>query len=158
MFGRQRPDGGQPLRQRIGDLARVTACPDAGAVDAAAATVDEHALDHHVEVLLPPVNLVVAAHILEIPPALGAQFSQNVLHDEQSYALVLESEADLAGYLVMRAEAGRAPQPLMSEPIKETTFRDATAARGVRYTYTVVAVDAAGNRSAPSASVEESAR
>jgi peptidyl-dipeptidase Dcp len=37
------------------------------------------------------------ADITERLAALGAQFSQNVLHDEQTYALVLESEADLAG-------------------------------------------------------------
>ena len=38
---------------RLGDLPRVPAGPDAGAVDAAAAAVQEHAVDHHVEILLP---------------------------------------------------------------------------------------------------------
>ena len=60
MIGRQRPDGGETLRQRVGDLARVAARPDAGAVDAAAAAVEEHAVDHHVEKLLPPIDLIVA--------------------------------------------------------------------------------------------------
>ena len=39
---------------------RVPRRPDAGAVDAAAAAVDEDAVDHDVEVLLPLVDLVVA--------------------------------------------------------------------------------------------------
>src|SRR5688500_2116218 len=60
MLGRQRPYGREPLRECVGDLARVTAGPDPRAVDAAPAAVDEHAVDHHVEVLLPPIDLVVA--------------------------------------------------------------------------------------------------
>lgn len=69
------------------------------------------------------------------------------------------AEPDLAGYLVLRREAaaGQATQ-LTPQPIKETTFRDTTAAKGVRYTYTVIAVDTAGNRSASSEGVEETAR
>jgi fibronectin type 3 domain-containing protein len=79
---------------------------------------------------------------------------------EGAVSLIWEAnpEADLAGYLVFRAEGGRPPQPLTPQPIKETTFRDATPTRGVRYVYTVVALDTAGNRSAPSNAVEESAR
>lgn len=37
------------------------------------------------------------AHIVERLATLGTAFSQNVLKDEQSYALVLETEADLVG-------------------------------------------------------------
>jgi len=65
---------------------------------------------------------------------------------------------DLAGYLVLRAERGGEPVPLTKRPITETTFRDDTTKPGVAYTYTVVAVDRAGNRSQPSNAVEESAR
>jgi hypothetical protein len=68
------------------------------------------------------------------------------------------AEQDLVGYLVMRAEPGQAPAPVTPQPIKETTYRDTTATRGVRYVYTVLAVDTAGNRSAPSNGAEESAR
>ena len=70
MFGRQRPNRGQPLRDRVGDLARVTAGPDARAVDAAPPAVDEHALDHHVEMRLPSVDLVVAEQDLREPRAV----------------------------------------------------------------------------------------
>ena len=68
-------------------------------------------------------------------------------------------ESDVAGYVVLRGEApGGTLQPLTPEPIRETRFRDTTAQPGVRYAYAIVAVDRAGNRSAPSARVEETAR
>jgi hypothetical protein len=72
---------------------------------------------------------------------------------------------DVAGYLVLRGEIGPGgpPEiltPLMPQPIRETTYRDTTPARGVRYVYAVVAVDGATppNRSAESNRVEEGAR
>jgi fibronectin type 3 domain-containing protein len=69
------------------------------------------------------------------------------------------AEADLAGYVVLRGDAGGATlQPLTAEPIKETRYTDRTARPGVRYAYQIVAVDKAGNRSTPSARVEEAAR
>jgi fibronectin type 3 domain-containing protein len=48
----------------------------------------------------------------------------------------------------------------MTEPIKETTYRDTTVKPGVRYVYAVVAVDTASpqNVSAQSNRVEETAR
>ena len=71
------------------------------------------------------------------------------------------SEADLAGYLVLRGEAGGDTlQPLTPAPITATNFEDKTATPGVRYAYAVVAVDKATppNRSAESARIEETAR
>jgi len=71
------------------------------------------------------------------------------------------SAHDLAGYVVLRAEAGRGePEPLFTEPVKETTYRDGTARPGIRYVYAVAAVDTAkpANRSALSNTVEETAR
>ena len=68
-------------------------------------------------------------------------------------------EPDVAGYVVLRGEApGDTLQPLTPEPIRETRFHDTTARPGVRYAYAIVAVDRAGNRSAPSSRVEETAR
>ncbi len=46
---------------------------------------------------LDPASRMRMAQIAERLAALGTAFSQNVLADEQSYALVLEGEADLAG-------------------------------------------------------------
>jgi fibronectin type 3 domain-containing protein len=71
------------------------------------------------------------------------------------------TEADLAGYIVLRGQApGATMSPLMTEPIKETTYRDTTVKPGVRYVYAVVAVDTASpqNVSAQSNRVEETAR
>ena len=59
--------------------------------------------------------------------------------------------ADLAGYLVLRAEGNGPAVPLTPRPMTDTVFTDESARRGVRYRYTVVAVDTAGNRSPPSA-------
>ena len=71
------------------------------------------------------------------------------------------TEADLAGYLVLRAEApGDTLQPLTAAPITGTSYEDKTVTPGVRYVYAIVAVDKASppNRSAESTRVEETAR
>jgi hypothetical protein len=72
---------------------------------------------------------------------------------------------DVAGYLVLRGEIGpggppAALMPLTAQPIRETTYRDATPRRGARYVYAVVAIDGATppNRSVESNRVEEGAR
>jgi hypothetical protein len=72
---------------------------------------------------------------------------------------------DVAGYLVLRGEIGPGgpPEtltPLTAQPIRETTYRDATPRPGIRYVYAVVALDGATppNRSAESNRVEEGAR
>jgi hypothetical protein len=62
---------------------------------------------------------------------------------------------------VLRGPAtGATMRPLMTAPIKETTFRDATVRPNVRYVYAVVAVDTATppNVSSQSNRVEETAR
>jgi hypothetical protein len=69
------------------------------------------------------------------------------------------TEADVVGYVILRAEApGDTLQPLNREPIRETRYRDASVTPGVRYVYAIAAVDRAGNRSEPSARFEETAR
>jgi hypothetical protein len=72
---------------------------------------------------------------------------------------------DVAGYLVLRGEIGpggppAALMPLTAQPIRETTYRDATPRRGARYVYAIVAIDGATppNRSVESNRVEEGAR
>ena len=72
------------------------------------------------------------------------------------------TEADLAGYLVLRGEAGAvALAPVTAEPVREARFLDDNVTSGVRYQYAVVAVDGrvpVPNRSTPSARVEATAR
>jgi hypothetical protein len=58
--------------------------------------------------------------------------------------------ADLAGYLLFRAEGTAQPERLNAEPLKESFTTDTTARPGHRYRYTVRALDKAGNMSAPS--------
>jgi hypothetical protein len=86
--------------------------------------------------------------------AVGSEGAVNLIWEPNT-------EPDFAGYLVLRGEApGDKLQALTPAPIRETTFRDATAQRGVRYVYAVVAVDTATpqNVSVESNRVEETAR
>jgi hypothetical protein len=58
---------------------------------------------------------------------------------------------DVAGYLVFRAEGDGRAAPLTDRPVADTFWTDTRVVTGRRYRYTVRAVDAAGNRSEPSA-------
>jgi hypothetical protein len=69
------------------------------------------------------------------------------------------TEKDVVGYLVLRANApSDVLQPITQEPVAAATYRDETVKPGVQYVYSVVAVDSAGNRSAESNRIEETAR
>ena len=69
------------------------------------------------------------------------------------------TEPDIAGYLVLRAEAPNDTlQPITKEPVTAATYRDESVIPGTRYVYAVVAVDRAGNRSPESTRAEETAR
>jgi hypothetical protein len=58
--------------------------------------------------------------------------------------------ADLAGYLVFRADIDGPPVPLTAKPITDTFYTDETVTSGKRYRYAVRAVDFAGNVGPPS--------
>jgi hypothetical protein len=60
------------------------------------------------------------------------------------------TEADLATYRVYREAPGGPRERVGEVAPPETSLRDATAAPGARYTYTVTAIDRAGNESKPS--------
>jgi hypothetical protein len=67
-------------------------------------------------------------------------------------------EADLAGYIVLRAVAPATElAPVTPSPITDSNFRDVVPA-GSRVTYAVQAVDKSGNRSQPSNTIAETAR
>lgn len=68
------------------------------------------------------------------------------------------TEADLDGYILLRAIApGDELAPIGPSPIRGTAFQDRLSA-GVRYVYALKAVDKAGNASQPSERTEETAR
>lgn len=95
------------------------------------------------------------------PPA--APKSLAAIAGEGVISLIWEpnTEADLAGYLVLRGDApGDTLRAITPEPVTATTYRDTTARAGTRYVYVVVAVDRATpqNVSAQSNRVEETAR
>jgi hypothetical protein len=93
------------------------------------------------------------------PPA--APKSLAAVSDAGAVNLVWDAntESDLAGYVVLRGDApGDNMQPLMRDPIRETRYVDRTVTGGTAYVYTVIAVDKAGNRSAPSNRVQETPR
>jgi hypothetical protein len=106
-----------------------------------------------------PSNPICVTPKDTFPPA--APKSLVAVADTGAVNLVWESntETDLAGYLVLRAEApGDNMQPLMRDAIAENRYTDRTVKAGVIYFYTVVAVDKAGNRSQPSNRVQETGR
>jgi hypothetical protein len=68
------------------------------------------------------------------------------------------AEPDLAGYYVLRGQLPEAHlERITKEPIPDASYLDSVQP-GVRFAYAVVAVDKAGNVSAPSNRVEETAR
>ncbi|HZP46961.1 MAG TPA: hypothetical protein VFB07_00375 [Vicinamibacterales bacterium] len=78
---------------------------------------------------------------------------------EKTISLIWDpnGESDLGGYLVFRATSGGPLEQVTPKPIRETTFSDSVEP-GVRYTYALKAIDRAGNPSAFSDRVDETAR
>jgi hypothetical protein len=69
-----------------------------------------------------------------------------------------DTESDLAGYIVYRSEAGSNTAPVRispAQPMAGPAFSDTSAKPGVRYAYSVSAIDRDGNESARSSEVEE---
>jgi len=92
------------------------------------------------------------------PPAAPKGLSGVASEGAISLIWDANGEKDLAGYLVLRGEApDGAMTAITPAPIEATNFND-TVPAGVRFVYAIVAVDTAGNRSAPSNRFEEAAR
>ena len=96
----------------------------------------------------------------DVTPPAAPRGLYSVTGDHQAtLSWLANTESDLAGYIVLRAEApGDNMQPLMRDLIKENRYTDRTVTAGVTYSYVVIAVDKAGNRSTPSNRVQETAR
>lgn len=121
------------------------------------AVVVGHALELRSDVSAP-----VTVTLLDVfPPATPVGLA--AVPGNRSIDLSWEPVADddLAGYVVYRQQAsadGSAAGPftrISAKPVVGPAYSDSTAIAGGRYVYRVTAVDAAGNESAPSASVEE---
>jgi fibronectin type 3 domain-containing protein len=88
------------------------------------------------------------------PPATPAGLSILAAVEGIELTWSPSSEADLAGYRVLRSAPGGGAEPIAEVAPKETQFLDKSAIRGLRYRYRIVAFDHAGNASAPSEPAE----
>lgn len=88
------------------------------------------------------------------PPATPAGLSILAAAEGIELTWSPSSEADLAGYRILRSAPAGAAETLAEVPPKETQFLDKSAMRGLRYRYRIVAFDHAGNASAPSEPAE----
>jgi hypothetical protein len=104
----------------------------------------------------PPVCVTPVDKFAPAPPR-----TVNLVATASAVSLIWEpnTEADLAGYVVLRGEApGDKLAPLTAAPIGDAAYVDTSIRRNRTYVYEVIAIDKAGNRSAPSNRVEESIR
>ncbi len=88
---------------------------------------------------LPPTGLTVAGFATADPAGFAVDLVWQPVDDTGLLA-------GLAGYNVYREANGRRER-LNAAPVQVPAFHDATAAAGVRYQYSVTAVDAKGNES-----------
>jgi fibronectin type 3 domain-containing protein len=106
-----------------------------------------------------PSSPVCVTPVDKFAPA--APRTVNLVATASAVSLIWEpnTEADLAGYLVLRGEApGDKLAPLTPAPIGDAAYVDNSIRRNRTYVYEVIAIDKAGNQSAPSNRVEESIR
>jgi hypothetical protein len=107
-----------------------------------------------------PASPVVCADFADLfPPSPPGNLAAVAVPGAISLIWEPSTAKDLAGYLVLRSEAGGATlTPLTKAPMTELSYRDDTVSAGVRYTYAIVAIDKAGNRSTESNRIDETAR
>jgi predicted small lipoprotein YifL len=109
----------------------------------------------------PPSSPACLTPLDKFPPE--APKGLRAIAEDNAVSLVWDqnSDRDLGGYLVLRADAPDGTLlPLTKQPIKDANYRDTTVQPGVRYVFAVVAVDTATpmNTSAPSTREEVTAR
>lgn len=100
------------------------------------------------------LNGLEITSLLYAPTALAAG-DVTIDGSEVSVPLSWEPARDVAGYRVYRRAEGAA-EPTALDDVTGTQLVDTTADIGLRYTYTVVALDAAGNESVASNELEVS--
>jgi hypothetical protein len=84
----------------------------------------------------------------------------NAVSSEGAINLIWEvsTEPDIAGYYVLRGKPGAHLERITPMPVADASFLDSHVPAGATFVYAVQAVDKAGNVSAQSAPVEETAR
>jgi hypothetical protein len=90
----------------------------------------------------------------KFPPPAPTGLQANPTEDGIELSWTGVTAADLAGYIVLRAEGANGTlQPLTTAPVAEAAYRDSSVQSGVTYAYAIIAVDTASpqNRSEPSA-------
>jgi hypothetical protein len=116
--------------------------------------------DKPIEVASAPSEPVTINARDVFPPAVPSGLQ--AVADAEAHAIDLswqpDTEADLAGYMVYRREAGSSGPPARISTAAQPapSFRDTTVLPGHTYEYSVSAVDHDGNESARSAEIQES--
>jgi hypothetical protein len=115
---------------------------------------------HKVEIASAPSETITIETRDIFPPAVPRGLLAVASPDEHAIDLswTPNTENDLAGYIVFRREAtstATATRISPEQPVGGPAFRDSTAKPGVRYAYSVSAVDQDHNESAHSQETEE---
>lgn len=144
----EEPDYGAPLHPEV--LSGTTYVDAAAPYGGTYVYTIRAALAEKPRVQGPPAEEVGLSYRDVFAPPAPARL--DALPEEKRIRLIWDPviAADLAGYIVFRAQEGAAPARLTAQPIPETFFADSTAVSGTRYRYTVRALDTAGNMSPPS--------
>jgi len=90
-----------------------------------------------------------------VPTGLQAVFSQTGQKSFIDLTWIPNSDSDLAGYNVYRRTEGGQPTKINTDLVKTPAFRDANVEPGMKYFYSVSAVDLRNNESAPSQEASE---
>jgi hypothetical protein len=115
---------------------------------------------HRVEIASTPSDAIIVNARDVFPPAVPSGLVAVANPEGHSIDLswTPDTEGDLNGYIVYRREVGSNAAPVRvspAQPVAGPAFSDATAKPGVRYAYSVSAIDRDHNESARSGEVEE---
>jgi hypothetical protein len=116
--------------------------------------------NHKVEIAGAPGETIIVNARDVFPPAVpsGLVAVSNPEGRSIDLSWIPDAENDLAGYIIYRREAGSNAAPVRispSQPVAGPAFSDISAKPGVRYAYSVSAIDKDHNESARSSEVEE---
>jgi len=116
--------------------------------------------DHSLELRSAPSSPIAVVMHDTFPPKAPTGLVAAPSADSIDLSWEPNTEPDLAGYIVHRQQTNstEAPTRLTPTPIPAPAFSDRTAQPGQTYTYTVTAIDTAGNESPASNQIQETRR